>query len=1131
MTKKLPKNDRPDLAVLQELEMTKNPISNRPSPENLVKIRQEIRLGKYSSRLRNENSWEERGPNNVAGRSRAILIDSNDESGNTVWSGSVSGGLWKSTNFRSEEASWVNQDDFFANLAISALAQHPVNPEIMFFGTGEGWFSSDAARGLGIWRSENSGQDWTQLASTNNENFYFVQKIRISPDGTIYVSTRSDGVHKSTDNGNSWVKVLGGGIGGSFSNRAGDLEIASDGKILVGMGIFSTDGIYASTNGGDSWQYLSDPSLNNGLPLDSFERVEIAVAPSNPNVFYALFQKQEEKTCLGIFYSNDSGNSWSSRPVPTAFGMDEFTRGQAWYDLSAAVDPENPAIVYIGGIDLLRSTDSGNSWEQLSQWYGSGFQYVHADQHEIIFYPNSRYEGIIANDGGIASFKIDPEVNTNVGPSYCPPTHFQCCSDYITNVTLNDINNNSTNPTSIFVNGYSDFTSVSTSLEAGKSYDIRVTSNLSWDDSKTGVWIDWDQNGEFTENENILSTSGKSPYSVNFEVPSDAFHGNTRMRVRLQFSPDYIPHPCDGAYTMGETEDYTISIENCFEGNGCTDGDVCTINDLLDANCLCSGTEITMEEGGCNLINVPVFTEKTRNLNTTQFYSCAIHPERGNHQMIAGAQDNGTQYFFQEGVNSTLTVFGGDGGFCFIDQDEPHIQMTSYVYNFYVINSDSWGGNTEILEIGENAGRFINPMDYDSKTNTLYAAYNDGYITRIKNVGTENTFDTLEIIGLEASKASVFKIDPNKDDYVWVGSPDQLVLLSSASSEVPVEEKTINIRNFSNGGYLRSLEVEINNSDHILLTFTSYGVNKIWESKDGGLSWNSVDGNLPDMPVWWILFDPINSAGAIIATEMGVWKTNELQGSETTWEVMASGLGNVRCSMLKYRDSDKTLVVATYGRGLYSINLCPDLFVEETLDICQGETVEYGDMVFNQSGVYEFWTDELSSCDDSTFYTLNLTVLDLPVFELGDTISLIDAEEVSLSAGTGGNSYFWSNGMTTQSITLSGTELGVGEHIISVEVTTSAGCTFTDDVLIIVTMTSSTIDEEVQEMEIFPNPATELINFPRLLNAVQVFDAFGQKVLHANNLSTLNIQDFSSGVYFVTASENGKLYSGKFIKI
>ena len=394
---KLPKQDRIDLAMEMEFELTKDPATNTVPRERLYDAWAETQriISTQSTRTGTSSIiWEERGPSNVGGRTRSIIIDANDPTNNTVWAGGVSGGLFKTTNISAADPAWRPVDDLFDNLAVSCMAQDPGNPNIMYFGTGEGWFNADALRGLGIWKTMDGGQTWNRLSSTANATFYYTQKLVVTNTGIVFASTSNGGLLRSTDRGNTWTTVLGLG---TFSNssEATDIELASDGTLYVSMGIFSQGSVWKSSDNGGSWTQLTT-----GLPGSGFERVEIASAPSDPNRIYLLLQDGSNNQCAGIYRSTNGGNSFTAVNNPSAIGMSSFTRNQAWYDLICAVDPNNPDILTIGGVDLLRSTNGGNSWTQITQWFGGGgLQYVHADQHEIV-YVNSNLV-FYGNDGGV----------------------------------------------------------------------------------------------------------------------------------------------------------------------------------------------------------------------------------------------------------------------------------------------------------------------------------------------------------------------------------------------------------------------------------------------------------------------------------------------------------------------------------------------------------------------------------------------------------------------------------------------------------------------------------------------------------------------------------------------------------
>jgi hypothetical protein len=395
-------------AMRQEFLMTRDPRTNEIPTERLLPTFRELRKAQMSSR---EGAlvlnWSERGPNNIGGRTRAILYDMNDAVNGykKVWAGSVGGGLWYTNDITAATPVWNKINDFLSNLAITTIAQSPFNTQYLYAGTGEGWFNVDAIRGLGIFRSIDGGSSWSQLSSTNNIGFYNVQKIAVTSTGTVFACTRAAGLQRSTDNGTTWTKVLGNGTGGGLSDRAADVEIGGDGIIYCSIGIFSSDGVYRSTDNGGTWTKIYTSASDE-------KRIELACAPGNANYMYALVH-QSTGSADGLkkimYTSNATGGSvtWTSPANPTSCNqgsaITDFTNGQAWYDLAAAVDPNNENNAFIGGLDVLKTVNGGAAWTQVSQWASgcSSLPYVHADIHTIVFKPGSSSEFLVGCDGGI----------------------------------------------------------------------------------------------------------------------------------------------------------------------------------------------------------------------------------------------------------------------------------------------------------------------------------------------------------------------------------------------------------------------------------------------------------------------------------------------------------------------------------------------------------------------------------------------------------------------------------------------------------------------------------------------------------------------------------------------------------
>ncbi len=386
------KNDQPDKAMLWYYQQRAFP--NNSIPENWRdEAYRHIQLHNKSSELSpNALSWSQVGPSNIGGRIRAIAVHPSDP--NTVYLGAVAGGVWKSTNGGS---TWTALNDFMENLAVCALVIDPANPNIIYAGTGEGFFNLDAIRGAGIFKSTDAGNSWARLSSTNNSNFYYVNDLDInSTNGTLYAATRK-GLFASTDGGNSFTGLLTGSGGADV--HCTDIEIAytSPVRIYTAFGLFNQSAIWLSSDGG--------VTFNQNYSQTNMGRIEIAISKSNPLVAYASFMSLSTYGAGHFVVTTNGGSSWSAVniPGPSFSGASTYLGSQGWYDHILAVDPDNPNILLAGGIDNWKTTNAGSSWTQKTNWYSqSGAPpYAHADQHVYAFAPSNSNIVYLGNDGGI----------------------------------------------------------------------------------------------------------------------------------------------------------------------------------------------------------------------------------------------------------------------------------------------------------------------------------------------------------------------------------------------------------------------------------------------------------------------------------------------------------------------------------------------------------------------------------------------------------------------------------------------------------------------------------------------------------------------------------------------------------
>ena len=406
--------DGPELAVQQELEMTRDPRTGQVPWNKLLEAKLATEVAKEAARQNRINAlaWEERGPNAdvvgpsngnsransgiTAGRVRALMIDSLDPNKKTVFAGSVAGGLWKTTDITASPAIWVPVNDFLSNLAIAAICQDP-RPgfqNIMYLCTGESYYNADAVQGVGVFKSTDGGATWNFLNSTSA--YTFCTRILCDYQGNVYLGTRS-GLFRSNDGGSSWTNIT---PSNASSTRICDMEISStatQARLHVVTGISSAQSyrytdIPASATTANGWNSPTAPfpSYNN--------RAEIAVLGTT---LYAIPANNSGQV-TNVYKSVDGGDNWATCPgtPPNTASGSAFANTQGWYDLSVRINPANSEECIIGGVDAARTLDGGTTWTRISAWVGTGGQYVHADQHDVQWWDGGN-KLIFACDGGV----------------------------------------------------------------------------------------------------------------------------------------------------------------------------------------------------------------------------------------------------------------------------------------------------------------------------------------------------------------------------------------------------------------------------------------------------------------------------------------------------------------------------------------------------------------------------------------------------------------------------------------------------------------------------------------------------------------------------------------------------------
>lgn len=409
-------NDHIDLAFEQEIERTKDPLTGKVPRELLSEANRRAESSQKQRRNSGSRStaaltWTERGPNSDAvgssngntrangavtsGRMRAVWADLSDATGNTVWVGGVDGGIWKTTNITSSPATWTVINDYLSNLAVTGICQDPTNTSIMYFCTGEAFFNADAVNGNGVYKSTDGGNTWNQLSSTSS--YTACSKILCDAAGNVYLATVGNGMRRSINGGSTWTDVTPTGL----SNRIADFEISSTGRMHISCGLQSTSNGYRFTDAPSTVSTTTWTSATTAFtfPTGSNSRVEMACIG---NVLYAAISNSNA-IVANVAKSTDGGVTWTTTALTTT--ANQALNGtnavsQAWYCLTVGINPANTDYAMIGNLNIIKTTDGGTNWVKGSEWVGTSGQYVHADQHAIIWYKNGA-RLLFGSDGGI----------------------------------------------------------------------------------------------------------------------------------------------------------------------------------------------------------------------------------------------------------------------------------------------------------------------------------------------------------------------------------------------------------------------------------------------------------------------------------------------------------------------------------------------------------------------------------------------------------------------------------------------------------------------------------------------------------------------------------------------------------
>ncbi len=912
-----------------EWELTMNPFLGRPTPENLEVIRKELLVERQrllaSGRVPGDavdNSWVERGPTNVGGRTRAIMFDPNDPTRETVFAGGVSGGLWKNTAISNAGSTWdrVNIAD---NLNVSSLAFDPNNTNIFYVGTGECYTAGDAG-GNGVWKSINAGATWTRVLggvtgvtafqSASNVtinspsliagNYPCYPNLSFGPRITSAITSNvvlvSDGSSAPTLGCNGLINssALNGKIAlirrGVCSFAVKVLNAQNAGAIAVII-MNNVPGPPAGIGGSDPTITIPSVMISqaDGNLLETALTSGVVNATLNPSISGAI----TGSVVPGIQHINKIA-------IRNNAGISEIYVAAA----DSYYGPSN-STTFMGSdaYGVYKSVNGGSTWTQLT---------MPLTPNQNRHCPNDIEIG--ADNKIWISTKNSFSFSDGGGKIFCSTDGGATFIDKYT-VTGNgggervEIEPSATNPNLIYVLAQLNQATATDGVEVQiiKTTDGFATTTL------TSLPV-----GNETRETTYGFTGGQGWY--NLMIEADPSNDQTVYVGGID-----LYRSSNGGNSWTTISNWTTNVHSDQHAMTFKPG---------NSNIAVFGNDGGVYYGGSlsTATSNSGITSRNSGFNVTQFYTVGVGPSgvgTGDY-FVAGAQDNGTQYFAgaSANANNSVRIQGGDGAFSMFDQDVDNYYITNYVYN-QSINYRTIAGATRVIN-SESAsnGAFICPMALDSSKDILFSDYTVPGATPVYGIrrytnlksGTvgKTTFTNSALITSSPTALTVSKYStPESATTLLAGFRNGKVLISLNA------DTTVTWTDITGPGFVGSVsDVEFGQSENeIFVTFHNYNVVSIWYSTDRGLTWQNKEGNLPDMPVKCILQNPLKLNEVIVGTDLGVWYTNSFDNASPTWYQSFNGMSNVKVTDLDLRD-DNAVYASTYGRGVFS-----GLFTARTL--------------------------------------------------------------------------------------------------------------------------------------------------------------------------------------------------------
>ncbi|MDB9954886.1 T9SS type A sorting domain-containing protein [Flavobacteriaceae bacterium] len=820
----------------------------------------EAQLGRMSM----VSNWEQLGPsywNQTSGWNpgvgRITSIAIDPTNEDHIIIGSPGGGVWKTTD---GTTTWTALTDNLSNIEVYALTIHPTDSNTYLWGTSYGV----------IYKSTDAGATWNLLADTGNGR---INKILIDPTNTnkMFCSGEFDGVYKSVDAGQTWALIH------PESTTGFDVEFKpGDTNTIYASG----NSFFKSTDGGQSFEIINnafDPLVFWSQEYMS-QTTDWAVAESNHNS--SVTAKSGSKLAILTLFSASNSITKLITPAIDLSGISDSTLNFSFTNVNIRY-PQNPAnpfkIFYKTGVSepwslLATIPDEVSAWEDVSIPLPdpSGDYYIAFEGHS--YYASevtlddisveSPTQGVVYSDGFEAGANPD---NFLSGPKMIGVSANNPEVVYVVEAAGR-----------IFGGFYKSTDSGANFTEldhAGKNY-FGYTSDAS--DDKGQAPRDMDI---------IVNPSDVNDVHIAGVLSWRSTNGGTDFTVTSQWQPGSAANENIG-YCHADIDLMIYHNDKIYVGS---DGGIFVANDPLN-------------------VSSTYYTDLTTGLGIRQFYKIGI--SQTNPVIVSGgSQDNGTSVYRADGV--WYDWLGADGMETFIDHSNPNVLYGTSQYGTLYKSYDqgvsrNWINHGYFDDVDGPDGSWVTPFEQDPNVAaTLYSGYREIY----KSLDGGDTWTSIsQDFG---STANHLKIAPSDSNTMYAAFGSNLYKTTNGGSVGDWAQLT----GFSGG--INSIAIHPTDSNKLAIATNSS--EKVYISSDGGQNWSVTTHDLPSFSALALVWDITYGEDILyLGMNYGIYY---LRANETTWTSYNTDLPNVQVNELEINTADNKLYAATYGRGLWRVDL------------------------------------------------------------------------------------------------------------------------------------------------------------------------------------------------------------------